>query len=298
MNIYNETATATAKQLTERYSTSFSKATRLFPIAMRAHIYNIYGMVRVADEIVDTYMGENALEILDEFEQSIYTAMQRNYSANLITHAFCLTANKYGIGKQLIEPFFASMRIDCLNSYDRSQYEAYIHGSAEVVGLMCLKVFMNNDKVGYNHLAPGAKALGAAFQKVNFLRDIADDNQRLGRYYFPVGTYDSFNESDKNSIVTDIRNDFKLAFAATEQLPPGAQLPVRSATKYYMSLLNKLDKAAPAELQKRRIRVSDSRKLLLLVATLVIAKRRAITGSGSDRRMSNRTSKAKAKKSV
>lgn len=278
MKIYDEVAATSAKQLTERYSTSFSKATKLFPVAMRPHIYNIYGMVRVADEIVDTYDGDNALEILNEFEQSIYVTLQRKYSTNLITHAFCLTANEYGITRELIEPFFASMRIDCLNSYDSSQYDAYIHGSAEVVGLMCLKVFVSNNSDDYNHLASGAKALGSAFQKVNFLRDIADDNQRLGRYYFPIGSYKIFNDSHKQAIVADIRKDFECAATATTELPPHAQLAVRSATNYYLALLDKLSKASPDELLKRRIRVSDSRKLLLL-ASLFVAQRLARTRS-------------------
>jgi phytoene synthase len=294
MNIYDEVATTAAKQLTERYSTSFSKATRLFPVTIRAHIYNIYGMVRVADEIADTYTGDDALEILDEFEQSIYVALQRGYSTNLITHAFCLTANKYEIGRQLIEPFFASMRVDCLNSYDSSQYESYIHGSAEVVGLLCLKIFVNNDKASYDHLSLGAKALGSAFQKVNFLRDIADDNQRLGRYYFPIGSYESFNLSHKQAIVADIRKDFECAATAIDELPPQAQLAVKSATNYYLALLDKLDKAAPDELLKRRIRVSDSRKLLLL-GSLFIAQRLARTrwSSQTSRPMSNKISRAR-----
>lgn len=290
MNLYDDVALVAAKQLTERYSTSFSKATSLFPVSIRAHIYNVYGMVRVADEIVDTYTGDDALQILDEFEQSIYVAIKRKYSANIIIHAFCLTANKYGIDKTLIEPFFASMRTDCQGSYDSSQYEAYIHGSAEVVGLMCLRVFVDNDTASYNQLAPGAKALGSAFQKVNFLRDITDDNERLGRYYFPIGSYDSFDESHKQMIVDDIRKDFKLAAAATEQLPAGARLAVRSATGYYSALLNKLDKSTASQLQQRRIRVSDSRKLLLLV-TLVVAKRLARIRSGAPTHKSRQTKK-------
>ena len=270
MNLYDDVAEQAAKQLTNRYSTSFSKAIRLFPASLQSDIYNIYGMVRIADEIVDTYSGEEAAKILDEFETSLYDSLQRKYSVNIITHAFCLTAKRYNIDRELIAPFFKSMRIDSLNNYDSTMYKSYICGSAEVIGLMCLKVFVDGDEKRYSQLENGARALGSAFQKINFLRDIADDNLRLGRYYFPVGSYAAFDEKTKKLIVADIRHDLEVAAPTIKGLPVAASPAVKLATVYYTALLKKIENTSPAALKHKRIRVSDSRKLIIFVSLIMM----------------------------
>ena len=269
MNLYDDVAEQAAKQLTNRYSTSFSKAIRVFPAALQSDIYNIYGMVRIADEIVDTYKGKAATKILDEFESSLYVSLQRTYSPNIITHAFCLTAKRYNIDRELIAPFFKSMRIDSSNNYDSTMYKSYIYGSAEVIGLMCLKVFVDGDDKRYKQLENGARALGSAFQKVNFLRDIADDNLRLGRYYFPVGSYAAFDEKTKKIIVADIKHDFEVAAPAIKDLPAAARPAVKLATVYYSALLKKIENTQPAELKQQRIRVSDLRKLFIFASLMM-----------------------------
>lgn len=262
---YDSLAFASSRQITNAYSTSFGSATKLFPIAMRPHIYNIYGLVRIADEVVDTYKKPAAEQILEELEQEVYAAIKRQYSTNMVVHAFALTAKQYGISKELIAPFFASMRTDAPgNVYRTADYESYIHGSAEVVGLMCLRVFCEGDSQEYDHLAAGAKALGSAFQKVNFLRDLAEDYKTLGRYYFPVGSFAAFDEDTKRSIISDIEHDFAVALPAIQKLPDGARPAVTLAYRYYKVLLQKLSETPAAEIKQRRIRVNTATKLRLL----------------------------------
>lgn len=255
-----------SKYLTTQYSTSFGTASRLFPDDIRQHIYNIYGLVRIADEIVDTYEGKDALAVLDALEKEVYEALKRNYSANIIVQSFVHTANTFGINKDLIAPFFASMRIDSPDyAYKTQEYAKYIYGSAEVVGLMCLKVFCKGDKAQYKQLEPGARALGSAFQKVNFLRDLKDDYERLGRYYFPVGSYDDFDEATKAQIISDIQKDFSIAKDAIDRLPHAAKLPVTVAYQYYARLLTKLDHATAEQINQERIRIPNYIKLWLLI---------------------------------
>lgn len=264
-----------SRVLTNNYSTSFGLATRLFGATIRTHIYNVYGLVRLADEIVDTYTGRDAAELLNDLQTETHAAISRGYSTNPVVHAFAGTAKKFGIRASLIDPFFESMRIDLEpKSYKTTDYERYIYGSAQVVGLMCLKVFCQGDAAQYKKLESGAKALGGAFQKVNFLRDIADDYKRLGRYYFPVGSFKDFNEETKLHIVADIDRDFALAHTAILQLPSTARPAVMAAYKYYLRLHNKL-RAAPADIiKKQRIRVSNPHKLAVLAGTLVVERLR------------------------
>jgi phytoene synthase len=268
--LYDDVAQDASRNLTRRYSTSFSLAATCFPKAMRQHIYNIYGLVRLADEVVDTYNGDNPKSLLDALEQDVYQALNDGYHTNMIVHAFVLTAHKYGIGKALIAPFFTSMRMDIPGTaYRPKDYAAYIYGSAEVVGLMCLKVFCVGDEQQYTLLQPGASALGASFQKINFLRDMADDYQRLHRYYFPVGTYQHFNDITKQAIIKDIRHDLQTALPAVAALPGDARSAVAAATSLYTRLLSKLE-AAPANVIKtQRIRVANSTKMMLFARAYI-----------------------------
>jgi len=264
LELYNKFAQDTARRMTVAYSTSFSSASSLFDKSIRQDIYNIYGLVRLADEIVDTYSGPNQIEMLDRLESDTYASLQTGYSTNLIVQAFIITAQKFNIEADLIAPFFESMRTDSRDDYKPSQYQQYIYGSAEVVGLMCLSVFVDGQAERFDKLKPGACALGAAFQKVNFLRDMAADFAQLGRYYFPTGSFDKFDELCKAQIVDDIRQDFAVAKPAIMALPKTARPAVSLAFRYYLELLKKLH-ATPAEvIKQQRVRVGNINKLRLL----------------------------------
>ena len=265
-DIYLTVSEHVSEYLTKKYSTSFGMASSLFGSDIRSDIYNVYGFVRIADEIVDTYAGADSLKILDQFEQQTYQDLARGYSTNPVVHAFVHTCQKTGIGKDLIAPFIQSMRMDTVeHPYTTDKYKEYIYGSAEVVGLMCLKVFCKGDDAQYKVLAPGAQALGRAYQKVNFLRDIKDDYQRLGRYYFPVGTFESFDETIKAEIITDIRADFAAAHKAIVKLPANAQKAVTASYVYFTRLLDLVEKTPAADLRQRRVRLPDTIKLQLLL---------------------------------
>ena len=271
-DLYLDIAERVSTMYTKRYSTSFSMATRLFDQSIRQDIYNIYGFVRVADEIVDTYAGRDALAMLNEFEQQTYKDLGRGYSTNPVLHAFITTCKRVGITKKLIAPFIQSMLIDATpDMYKTSMYKKYIYGSAEVVGLMCLKVFVAGDEKQYARLERGAKALGSAYQKVNFLRDIADDHDRLGRYYFPIGSYDTFNEQTKKRVITDIQADFAIAQKAISQLPLTARQAVYTSFVYYSKLLVEIQKTPAETLRQQRVRVPDWKKVLLLIKVKVLA---------------------------
>lgn len=274
MDLYTKTAYVLAQKLTRDYSTSFSSSSRLFSPAIQPHIYAIYGMVRIADEIVDTYQGVDVLEQLDAFEQAVYrtVAMKAPFSTNPIIHAFASTAKEYGIDRSLIEPFFTSMRTDITKtSFNQKEYAAYIYGSAEVIGLMCLRVFCAGDETRYTKLLPGARALGSAYQKVNFLRDIAADYAERGRWYFPVGAFETFSEADKAHIENDISRDFEAARPAIAHLPPSARRATQLSYRYYRELFATLQKTPAEALKHRRVRVPNTKKLQLLAATWIHA---------------------------
>ena len=272
MNQYDAVAARTAELVTNAYSSSFGLASRLFPISIRSDIYNVYGLVRIADEIVDSYRGSDAREQLDTLELEVYAALERRYSTNLIVHAFQITARRHKIGQDLIAPFFYSMRLDTEPQvYTPALYAKYIEGSAEVVGLMCLKVFVKST-TEFRHLEPGARALGAAFQKVNFLRDLAADQTELKRFYFPNTTFEAFSEEVKKSIVDDIERDFALASNAVAQLPQSARPAVTAAYTYYLRLLWKLKAATAEEVLHKRVRINKAAKLGLLGRTVVATK--------------------------
>lgn len=255
--MYNQLSFDTAAAVTKAYSTSFSAATRLLPNSIQPHIYNIYGLVRIADEIVDSYKGKDAPALLDNLESEVYQALKTGYSTNLIIHAFAQTARQFAIDKKLIAPFFASMRADLTKkTFSQQEYKTYIYGSAEVVGLMCLRVFTPDQKT-YDKLAPGAQSLGSAFQKVNFLRDFADDWLQLGRCYFPGVTYDSFDDKTLTTILEDIENDFTKARKAIDQLPPSAKPAVQLAYNYYVKLLRTLKQQSAVDIKQTRFRVPN-----------------------------------------
>lgn len=264
MDLYNNISYELAEHLTKRYSTSFSMSSRLFSADVRPHIYAIYGMVRIADEIVDTYRGDDAGRLLDEFEEAVYAACQSEYSTNPILQAFSVTAKKFTITTELIQPFFASMRMDLHSTdFSKKQYQEYIYGSAEVVGLMCLRVFVGGDNERYEALKDGAKALGAAYQKVNFLRDMKADYQELGRVYFPGVEFDSFSEDDKQAIASDIEQDFLMAKTAIDNLPASAKSAVKTSYVYYYKLFERLQCASVEDIKSKRIRVPNWQKILL-----------------------------------
>lgn len=267
MDLYDEVSSELARVLTRRYSTSFSSAARLFATDIRKHIYNIYALVRIADEIVDTYQGKDRLRLLDDLEGEVSQAQVRGYSANPIVHAYVLTSNRFGISDELTGPFFESMRMDTRDlKFTKKQYASYIYGSAEVVGLMCLRVFCEGDDKSYDLLKEGARKLGSAYQKVNFLRDIAADHDTLHRYYFPGSSYASFNDEVKREIVTDIQQDFAAAEPYIRQLPKGARRAVTLSYRYYAGLLGKLERTPAATIKAKRVRLPRHRKSLLLAA--------------------------------
>lgn len=270
MDLYTSVSQQLAKQLTTRYSSSFSASSLLFSKQIRNHIYAIYGLVRIADEIVDTYQGDNQLQLLDDLEADTYRAMQCGYSVNPIVHAFAVTATTYNIEPALIKPFFDSMRSDISPpiAFSQSQYEHYIYGSAEVVGLMCLRVFTLGDSTLYEQLQTGAQKLGSAYQKANFLRDFASDYHDLHRVYFPGVSFETFNEDDKQAIVDDIKADFAVAKPTIVKLPKGAQKAVRASYDVYYELLIKLEQTPAASIKQSRVRVPNWRKSVLILDSL------------------------------
>jgi len=274
MDLYTKVAYATSKQLTLSYSSSFGISSRFFARSVQPHIYAIYGLVRVADEIVDTYKRPDAATLLDDLESLSYVTIKSGYSTNPIVHAFALTARMYGIDKKLIKPFFDSMRMDLdPKKYSPNLYKTYIYGSAEVVGLMCLRVFCEGDDTSYASLKDGAAALGSAYQKVNFLRDMAADYKELGRLYFPDVTYETFDDKAKQKIIVDIERDFDEAVPALRRLPVSSRKATMMSYVYYSELLRKLEKTPASVIKTTRIRVPTRKKMTLMVGTLAGTRR-------------------------
>ncbi|HEY4614897.1 MAG TPA: squalene/phytoene synthase family protein [Citricoccus sp.] len=270
---YDAVAQASAAQVIAGYSTSFGWATRLLAQPVRTHVRNIYALVRVADEIVDDPDPALAAswreQQLDALEAETYRAMASTRSANLVVHAFALTARRYGIRRELVEPFFASMRADLVRSqHDVQSLSAYVHGSAEVVGLMCLRVFVGGDDATYERLRPGAQRLGAAFQKVNFLRDLADDHDQLGRTYFPGLDPVAFSDAHRDELLDDIDADLAAAAEAIRQLPDSSRRAVRAAHALYSALSRRLRSTPAARIRQARIRVPDGQKALIVMRAL------------------------------
>jgi len=269
--LYDTTTLKCSKLITQHYSTSFSLGIKTLGKKYQLPIYAIYGFVRYADEIVDTFHDHDKGKLLDRFQEDTYSAIESKISLNPVLHSFQMVVNQYNIDKEMIEAFLHSMRMDLSSQdYDDALYKEYIYGSAEVVGLMCLKVFCEGDEKKYVELKPAARSLGAAFQKVNFLRDIKSDFDERGRVYFPEVDFHNFCPTQKKKIEADIQNDFQLALQGIKNLPTGARPGVYLAYIYYLQLFKKLKNLPPSRVLKERIRVPDSIKLILLGKTLLL----------------------------
>ena len=265
MDLFHEVSQDCSRITTEKYSTSFSSAIKLLHKDLRTPICNIYGFVRFADEIVDTFHGFDKALLFEEFKKATYDAIERCISLNPILHSFQMTVNQYGIDHALIDAFLYSMELDLgKHTYDRAGYETYIYGSAEVVGLMCLYIFCEGNQAQYDTLKPAAKSLGSAFQKVNFLRDVKADFEGLDRMYFPDCDFTNFTEADKLAIEQDIQKDFDEAYAGILHLPIKARFGVYVAYKYYLSLFKKIQRLEPAHILESRVRIPDYGKAFIL----------------------------------
>ena len=268
LSLYNQTCLECSSLITRRYSTSFSMGIRVFDKKYRSPIYALYGFVRFADEIVDTFHDFPKKELLDKFRRDTFEAIESGISLNPVLHSFQNVVNKYNIERELIDAFLDSMEMDLnLNAYEDNLYQKYIYGSAEVVGLMCLRVFVNGDENMYKHLYASARSLGSAFQKINFLRDIKSDFDERGRVYFPGVDFRSFSLGDKLEIESDIKKDFDDALLGITQLPQGVRFGVYLAYKYYTKLFQKIKSASPTKVKEERIRVKDSRKVVLIFSS-------------------------------
>jgi 15-cis-phytoene synthase len=266
MHLFNKVSEECSEVVTKRYSTSFSSAIRLLHTDLRTPIFNIYGFVRFADEIVDTFHDYNKAQLLQQFKKETFEAIHLGISLNPILNSFQRTVNEYNIDHRLISSFFHSMEMDLTKRvYDMDGYEEYIYGSAEAVGLMCLYIFCGGDMIMYKKLELQARSLGAAFQKVNFLRDIKADYNGLSRIYFPGCDFNNFTCSQKKQIEGDIQNDFRHAYKGVIQLPLKARFGVYVAYKYYMSLFKKIKRMEPDRVLESRIRIPAYRKAMIVV---------------------------------
>lgn len=264
--LFHKVSQCCSRITTEAYSSSFSSAIRLLHKDLRNPIYNIYGFVRFADEIVDTFHDYNKADLLQQFKQETFEAIDRGISLNPILHSFQMTVNQYRIDRALVHDFFKSMEMDLNRQwYDTAGYNEYIYGSAEVVGLMCLYIFCEGNADMYVKLKPYAQSLGAAFQKVNFLRDVKADFNGLNRIYFPGVDFMNFTPRMKKEIEEEIAADFDQALPGILQLPLKARFGVYVAYKYYWSLFNRIRKVTPARILKERVRIPNYRKAIILM---------------------------------
>ena len=270
-SLFDSVSRQCSKTVTTSYSTSFSLATKLLADGIRQDIYNIYGFVRFADEIVDTFHDYNKKELFDLFEQDLYRALEHKISLNPILNSFQETFHKYMIDIHLVKAFMKSMRLDLTKSdyLTEEEYKEYIYGSADVVGLMCLKVFVKGDQNQYEALSNSAKHLGSAFQKVNFLRDLKADYEGLSRTYFPNTNLDALDEASKKEIIADIESDFAIGLEGIKQLPVEAKFGVFMAYRYYRQLLKKLYRTPAVKIKSTRIRVANYKKFELLTRSYV-----------------------------
>lgn len=268
--LFDQISFETSKNTTRKYSTSFSLAIRFLNKRFHEPIYNIYGFVRLADEIVDSFHDYDKATLLSQFKTETFQAIRMKLSLNPILNSFQKTVHQYGIAEELIETFLQSMEMDLYRqTYNQQSYETYILGSAEVVGLMCLKVFCNGDQTLYNSLTPYAMKLGAAFQKINFLRDMKQDALELNRMYFPGLNLSEFDTHAKKQIEKDISEDFKKGLEGIQQLPKDARMGVYLAYVYYKSLYKKIQATCAERILHERIRIPDSRKMMLLMQSYV-----------------------------
>jgi phytoene/squalene synthetase len=270
MDLYDKTCFECSKLITTKYSTSFSKGIKAFAPKFRYPVYAIYGFVRYADEIVDTFHEHNKQQLINDFREDTFKAISQKISLNPVLQSFQNVVNQYHIDHQQINEFLNSMEMDLdKKNYDDANYQIYIHGSAGVIGLMCLQVFCGGDKALYQRLEPMALSLGSAFQKVNFLRDIKADYKERGRTYFPNIDFKNFSQQDKQAIEADIQNDFDRAIVGIKLLPKGTQLGVYVAYSYYLQLFKKIANTPIDTVLDGRIRVSNGYKTLLYFKALV-----------------------------
>jgi len=270
-NIFDEVSYSCSEKVTKTYSTSFSLATRLLSENIRKDIYNIYGFVRFADEIVDSFHDYNKSELFNDFSIDLEKSIRNKIHLNPILNSFQHTFHKYKIDKGLVDAFMKSMRMDLTKKKYNTveEYKEYIYGSADVVGLMCLKVFVQGNNELYMKLKNNAMKLGSAFQKVNFLRDLKADKEDLNRTYFPNTKFEKLSELEKNEIINDIEDDFKMGLEGIKELPLDAKFGVFMAYRYYNQLLKKLKKTPATEIINRRIRVPNLKKIELLTRSYV-----------------------------
>lgn len=265
-NLYDKVCLRCSKLTTNSYSTSFSLGIRFLHRDFHLPIYAIYGFVRFADEIVDTFHEHNKPELLERFKADTYRAIEEKISLNPILHSFQYVVNKYHIERELIDTFLYSMELDLSEKkYDREGYEEYIDGSAEVVGLMCLRVFLEGDDQKYEDLKYYARRLGSAFQKINFLRDLKADYQIMGRTYFPGVEMNHFDDRVKAEIEADIQKDFDDGLTGIKKLPVKSRFGVYVAYVYYQSLFNKVKKTPASVILNKRIRIPDNQKYVLFL---------------------------------
>lgn len=273
VDLYDRTAARASRVVLAGYSTSFGMGARLLGRQARHDIEAVYALVRIADEVVDTHRGADAGPLLDELEAQTARALESGYSTNLVVHAFAATAARTGIGHAELDPFFASMRADLtVRVHDQESYARYVYGSAEVVGLMCLAVFLNADRPPGEPvrrpdaaLSAGARALGAAFQKINFLRDLGADSGELGRCYFPGVRPGALRREELDQILEEIGQDMRVARAALPGLPHRARIAVAATLGLYEALLTRLAATPPEELMVRRLRLGGPRKVAVVV---------------------------------
>ncbi len=269
--IFDKVSYECSERVTKTYSTSFSMATKLLSKSIRKDIYNIYGFVRFADEIVDSFHNFNKSELFNSFAEDLDKALLNKISLNPILNSFQHTYHKYSIDRELVDSFMKSMRMDLKKKKYSTvkEYKEYIYGSADVVGLMCLKVFVQGNEKQFQKLKINAMKLGSAFQKVNFLRDIKADQENLKRSYFPNTQFNNLSELEKNTIINEIEDDFKIGLQGIKELPIVAKFGVFIAYRYYNQLLKKLKKTPATEIINKRIRVPNLKKLELLTRSYV-----------------------------
>ena len=269
--IFDNISNQCSKTVTKSYSTSFSLATKMLSNTIRQDIYNIYGFVRFADEIVDSFHGYDKELLFNNFSNDLELALEHKISLNPILNSFQETYHKYDLDKNLVDAFMKSMRLDLhkQNYLTDTEYKEYIYGSADVVGLMCLKVFVKGDQEKFDELKNSAMSLGSAFQKVNFLRDLKADFEDLSRTYFPNTDLNHLDETSKQKIIDDIENDFVKGLQGIKNLPIEAKFGVFMAYRYYSQLLKKLKKTPALEIKSTRIRVPNYKKFELLTRSYV-----------------------------
>ncbi len=273
-SIFDKVSFDCSRNVTKSYSTSFSAAVKMLAPSIRQDIYNIYGFVRFADEIVDTFHEYNKEELFDLFEKDLTSSLENKISLNPILNSFQFTVNKYNIPYDLINAFMKSMKLDLSKKdyHSEDEYKEYIYGSADVVGLMCLKVFVNGDIKKYDELKESAMRLGSAFQKVNFLRDLKADFEDLSRTYFPNTDLTKLDEKSKQQIINEIDEDFKVGYQGIKNLPIEAKFGVYTAYSFYKKLLSKLKSTPSEEIKNTRIRVPDYQKYSLFARCYVSYK--------------------------